>query len=145
MKWTIFLLALLLTCSATIAQKNYFLQVYAGSNAPWGTSQSLLVEEGGKTTYYLTEVGKGDLDSSSFTLTKSELGKVNETLKKMNFYKLNAAYNEESVDGVALTVIAKKGQVENTVTWENIETKETKMLIDNVNAILKKRNIQLQY
>jgi len=128
-----------------MAQKNYFLQVYAGSNAPWGTTQSLLVEESGKTTYYLTEVGKGDLDTSSFTLTKAELNRLSETLKKMNYYKLSRNYNEESVDGLRLTVIAEKGSSKNAVTWENFRTKETKLLLDNVNAILKKRNIEITY
>gem|GEM_PF-4530301 len=145
MKSTFLLLALILSCSLSMAQKNYFLQVYAGSNAPWGTTQSLLVEESGKTTYYLTEVGKGDLDTSSFTLTKAELNRLSETLKKMNYYKLSRNYNEESVDGLRLTVIAEKGSSKNAVTWENFRTKETKLLLDNVNAILKKRNIEITY
>ena len=127
------------------AQGDFYLKVYAGSNAPWGESQYLTVDARGPTHYKLIDAEKGPLDSMSFTISKDDLNKLKQVFTTIRFVQLNKSYNEQSIDGTALSATLTSSGKTHRVTWFNIHTKESDQLKDRLNGILKKKGISLLY
>lgn len=142
------LLLISIMCSAFInasAQTNFSMRLYAGSNAPWGESQYVSIDSKGNGKYDLSEVNKGVKDSLSFTISRAEITQLDEVVSKIEFFKLNASYNSQSRDGVRLSVEISVSGKTHTVHWINIHTKETAILLDKLNSILKSKGINIHY
>ena len=146
MKKILFLLSIL--CSIFIgvsAQTNFSIKLYAGSNAPWGESQFLSIDAKSHVHYELSEVNKGVKDSSSFTITKSQMQDIEAVVNKIRFFSLNASYNSQSRDGTRLSVEVLQSGKSHSVSWINIQTNESTQLLDKLNSILKSRGINIHY
>jgi hypothetical protein len=127
------------------AQTNFSMKLYAGTNAPWGESQYVTIDSKGNGKYDLSEVNKGVKDSLSFTITQQQLKQLNEVINKIQFFKLNATYNSQSRDGSRLSVEISASGKTHTVHWINIQTNETKLLLEELNLILKNKGINIHY
>lgn len=134
-----------LNISQSHSQTSFSLRLYAGSNASWGKSQFLSIDSKGNCFYSLTEVNKGVIDSSSFKISSAQLSKINETITKIKFFKLNKTYNEKSRDGTRLSVEVTSGGKTHTVHWINIHNSESDQMLSKLNAILKAKNISITY
>lgn len=126
-------------------QTTFSLKLYSGSNASWGQNQFLSIDYKGHCYYALSDVNKGIKDSSSFKISTSQLNKLNETITKIQFFKLNKTYNEQSRDGTRLSVEIISGGKDQVVHWVNFHNKDSDLLLTTINAILKSKNISISY
>jgi len=111
----IHILCLLSICGS--AQTNFSMKLYAGSNAPWGQSQNVTIDSKGNVKYELSEVNKGVKDSSSFSITRTQLSLLNQVVNQIQFFKLNEFYNKESRDGTRLSVEITDAGKTHRVHW----------------------------
>jgi hypothetical protein len=142
------LVLLSMMCSTFIiasAQTNFSMKLYAGSNAPWGESQYVTIDSKGNGKYDLSEVNKGVKDSLSFTISAAQMKELDDVVNQIRFFKLNASYNSQSRDGTRLSVEISVSGKTHIVHWINIHTKETGLLLDKLNAILKSKGINIHY
>ena len=132
----------LLYCAA---QSGFYMKVYAGSNASWGKNQLLVIDSKGNCSYKLTEVGKGAIDSSSFTLTAKEMKDLQDVLKQVDFFKLDEVYQKNAVDGMGILVQVKRSGNDRTVRVINKHIPQMETIVARLNTILDSRRITLKY
>lgn len=143
---TVYLLSffILITLPAW-AQTGFSMELYAGSNAPWGESQYITIDAKGNVFYTLSEVGKGVKDSLKFKITQTQVNELSTLLNSIQFFRLKEKYNEASRDGTRLSVLASVSGKKNKVHWINIHTAESDQLAAKLNAMLKTKNLSLLY
>ncbi|HRO43937.1 MAG TPA: hypothetical protein PL009_13960 [Flavipsychrobacter sp.] len=147
MKKTLLLVCVLcfLLPSTAFSQTDFSIRILAGARAPWGEVQLISIDGKGNGKHKLTNGRTGDIDSTSFSISKDELSKLREALNTVNFFNLNEGYNTQSVDGSAMSVSATMAGKSKEVTWFNVQNKETTILKDRLNGILKKKGITIRY
>lgn len=143
----IFLLTSILfyTFNYATAQGNFSIKIYAGSNAPWGESQFVSIDPKGVVKYDRSDVNTGIKDSLTFTITKAQLAQLHDAVNQVRFFTLNTVYNARSRDGTRLTVEVVAGGRTHRVSWLNIHTRETALILSRLNAIFRGRGITIQY
>lgn len=137
-----FLCAILIHASA---QKNISMELYAGSNAPWGKNQSLTINANGECKYILTEVEKGVIDSSSFTISHAQLNELYNIVQESHFFKLDKIYNSGDVDGTGLYLKVELSGKSHEVRIINEQVKEVKLIIDKLNIIMDTYQVHINY
>lgn len=127
------------------AQTNFSMKLYAGSNASWGKSQYLSIDPQGHLRYDQGEVNKGIKDSLAFMLTTSQMAQLHDVINTIRFFSLDKTYNAQSLDGTRLSVEVSIAGKTHTVHWINIHTRESELLLDNLNLTLKSKGIVIHY
>ena len=145
MKRNLLLLMLCFAGFSVFAQKSTSLKLYAGSNAPWGTNQSLTIDANGNLKYELGEVNRGVKDSKTFMLSSTQLAELDEVIDQIRFFSLEPSYNSQSRDGTRLSVEITQSGKTHTVHWINIHTTETNTLLEKINKMLVNKGIIIQY
>lgn len=146
MKPILFILCLLWAMAITAsAQTNFSMKLYAGSNASWGKSQYLSIDPQGHLRYDQGEVNKGIKDSLAFMLTTSQMAQLHDVINTIRFFSLDKTYNAQSLDGTRLSVEVSIAGKTHTVHWINIHTRESELLLDNLNLTLKSKGIVIHY
>jgi hypothetical protein len=146
MKKALFLIAIL--CLGILqlhSQSSFSLKLYAGSNASWGKSQTLSIDSKGHCFYALSEVKKGIIDSSRFSISAAQFTQLQDVIAKIQFFKLEKTYNAKSRDGTRLSVEVASGGKDEVVHWVNIHNKESDLLLQKLNEMLKSKNIRISY
>lgn len=144
----LFILILLLSTSFSFCaaqSPDYFMVIYAGSNAPWGKNQSFTIDANGNCKYILTEVGKGAIDSNLFTITKTELQELSDQVKQSKFYTLKKGYNTNSVDGTSIYIKVTQSDKSKEVSVVNTHIPEVDALVDKLNTIISTQQIKIKY
>ena len=75
------------------AQPQIVLQVTAGSRAPWGFYQNLVMDSKGKCTYTRSEVNGSVKESSSFNITMTQLNSFFAEVERLKFFNLKEKYD----------------------------------------------------
>lgn len=127
------------------AQTNFSMKLYAGSNAPWGEGQYISIDSNGNGRYDLSDVNKGLKDSLSFTISPDQIKQLNNVMTRIQFLKLNASYNSQSRDGTRLSVEISVSGKNHAVSWINIHTTETAILLNELNSVLNSKGINIHY
>src|SRR5207302_4931171 len=93
------LLVLLDLFISTSVQSQVVVQINAGSRASWGTNQNLTIDKTGHCSFYLSEVRGAIKDSSSFTISASQLDSFLTKAAQVGFFNLNSRYDGGYADG----------------------------------------------
>ena len=142
------LLTLLLACISLTylgAQKApIVIQVNAGSRAPYGTVQNLLVDASGRCSYNVDDVTGLQVSSSKFNISKVQ---VDSFLKKANdigFFKLQPTYSE-GYDGSGVFMSLNYAGHKYHVDLINRSVPEITTLLDMLNGFLAPRKVRIDY
>lgn len=120
------------------------IQFNAGSRAPDGTVQNLLIDAGGHCTYTEDEVSGLNVASSDFNISKAQ---VDSFLKKANdigFFKLQAQIHK-GYDGSGIFVSMNYQGNKHHVDVTNTSVPEIDALVSMMNEILATKNIKISY
>ena len=143
-KQILYLVIFFSSFSIEVSSQNVF-QVNAGSRAPYGKYQNLVIDITGKCTFTFSEVNGKIIETSSFNITAAELNSLYGEAEKIKFFELNEKYDGGYSDGYGVFVAMRRGNRKHYVSLVNIEIPEINQLIKFLNNILKPHNIRIYY
>lgn len=140
-----FLLCLACSISYFPAQSQVVLQINAGSRAPFGDYQSLLVNLNGECSYKLVTVNGPVKDSSRFTIAKSQLDSIFSKAEQIGFFQLNNKYDGGRVDGAGILIAMNSSGKKKSVQVLNVDVPQVNELVAFINRILQPQKIRIDY
>ena len=127
------------------ARSQIVFQVNAGSRAPWGTNQNLLVEKSGHCTYSLTEVNGPVKNSSSFDIPLSQLDALLAKAEELGFFRLKDKYDAGYSDGAGIFIAMRSSGKKHSVQLLNMDIPQINQLVSYLNRILEPHKIHIYY
>ncbi len=141
-----YLFSILVLCSlATASTAQLVVQIDAGSRASYGFIQSLSIDKNGKCQYVKYDVSTSAIkDSSSFSITPTQLSGFLNKAESSGFFSLNQEYHK-GVDGAGIFIALNKGGKKGSVDLKNTDLPAINSLIATLNTILESRKITIYY
>lgn len=139
------LLALIVLETSAQTPSDFTLIVFAGSYAPWGTNQSLVIDSLWNVSFYQSELPSGDVDSVFAVLDSFEMQAINDTVMTVNFFNLDTLYDSGAVDGSGIFLRIMASEMEHSVQAINITVPEVDRIVRTLNTILEPYGIKLNY
>jgi len=121
------------------------IHINAGSRAPYGTYQNLLVNTNGECNYQLREVSGKGKDSAVFTISKSQLDSIFAKADQLGFFQLNDKYDRGVADGAGILIALNSSGKKKTVQLLNTDVPQVNELVAFINHILEPRKIRIYY
>jgi hypothetical protein len=120
-------------------------QINAGSRAPWGNNQNLLIDNKGHCTYFLSEVNGAVKDSSSFIFSASQLDSFFTRAEQVGFFQLNSKYDGGVADGAGIFISMNHAGKKHSVDLQNQDIPPVNELIGYLNLLLASHKIRIYY
>lgn len=121
------------------------LQVDAGSRAPWGIYQNLVMDAKGHCTYTRSKVNGPVLESSSFTITTQQMDALFSKADQVKFYQLKEKYDGGYSDGAGIFIALRRDGKNHHVDLRNTDIPEVNQWVALFNDILKPHKIRIYY
>ena len=131
--------------ASTQAQSQTVVQINAGSRAPWGQNQNLLIDAKGRCTYYIKEVNGRIKDSSVFNISTKQLDSLFTKAMQVGFYSLNKKYDGGYSDGAGIFIAIRHLNQKNSVSLLNTDIPQVSELVALLNRFLLPRKIRIYY
>ena len=138
---------LLLSASLTYisAQKApIVIQFNAGSRAPEGTVQSLLIDAAGHCTYSVDDVTGASLSQTDFSIKQAQVDSLLKKAYDLGFFKLQEQYRK-GYDGSGIFVSMNYAGQKHHVDVTNTSVPEINTLVNVLNTMIASKNIKINY
>jgi len=140
------LLLILFCCAAGIASSQApVVFINTGSRAPYGTNQELTIGINGQCKYYLKEVNGPIKDSSSFSISATQLDSLFTKARQLGFFSLNNSYHSTKVDGGGVYISMNHNGDKKRVDVRNTDVPAINELMAWVNGMLAPRGISIKF
>lgn len=121
------------------------LYVDAGSRAPWGNREELLVNKNGKVLYYLVNE-KGDIVDSAITnITLQQITSFFQQASQNGFFKLDSIYDGGVADGSGIYMSMNDNGSMHHVSVLNTNVPAVTELLTLLKSMLEPKNIRIRY
>ncbi len=124
---------------------DFSLQAFAGSYAPWGTNQLLLIDSLGSVAFYQSDLDSPGVDSIFALLDPLEIQAIYDTVTAVGFFSLDTLYDIGARDGSGISLWSAASGTEHSVEAINIAVPEVNRIVWTLNTILEPFGIQLNY
>jgi len=121
------------------------LQVNAGSRAPWGSTQNLLVDAKGNCSYKKSIVNGPVKDSSTFSISGKQLDSLFAKAELINFFGMNEKYDGGYSDGAGIFISIRSGSKKHHVELLNTDLPGINQFIGLLNRILAPHKVLIYY
>jgi hypothetical protein len=141
------LLSFFLMCASAAyacAQTPILIQVDAGSRAPYGTTQSLLIDAKGKCSYHSDVVHGARKESLHFDIMPAQVDSFLKKADALGFFKLKKDYHE-GVDGSGIFIAMNYNGKKADVDLVNTDLPEINALIKWLNGVLQPHKVRIDY
>jgi len=132
-----------LVCS--IAQSQTVIQVNAGSRAPYGNYQNLLISADGKCSYQLAQVNGPVKDSAHFTISSAQVDSLFTKAEQVGFFQLNAKYDAGYADGSGVMIAMNHSGNKKTVQLLNTDIPQINDWVTLLNHMLLPQKSRIYY
>ena len=119
--------------------------INAGSRAPYGTYQNLLIDISGQVSYQRREVSGAVKDSLVFSITKSQLDSIFSKAEQTGFFQLNNKYDGGFADGAGILIGMNSSGKKKTVQLLNTDIPQINELVALINRMLEPQKIRIYY
>ena len=121
------------------------IHINAGSRAPYGTYQNLLIDISGQASYQRREVSGTIKDSLAFSITKSQLDSIFAKAEQTGFFQLNNKYDGGFADGAGILIAMNSSGKKKTVQLLNTDIPQINELVALINRMLEPQKIRIYY
>lgn len=119
--------------------------INAGSRASYGNYQDLTIYADGTCVYSLRETNGERKDSSSFTISRSQLDSFFLKADQTGFFNLNARYDGGLADGSGILISLNNSGRKHSVHVINTDVPAINELINWFNTLLVEHRIRIYY
>ena len=128
---------------AVLSQVVFFIN--AGSRAHSGKQQELLLDSKGNARFLLREVNGRITDSSSFSITTTQLDSLFKKAEQVGFFNLEAKYADSSADGAGIYISLNSSGKLKSVHVVNTDVPAINELVRFLNNMLAPHRIRIYY
>ena len=107
----------------------FYLEAFAGSYAPWGTNEFLVIDTLGHVSFWKSDLEIAGGDSVFVTLTSQQQQAIYDTVNAVAFYSLNLKYDSGAEDGSGVSIYVQRGGVAHAVEVRNIAVAAVNRLV----------------
>ena len=139
------LILLLIAISGAVTAQAPVVFVNAGSRAPYGKQQELMIYPNGLCKYYSGEVNGMLKDSATFNITAAQLQSFFTKATSVGFFELEKSYNGKKTDGAGVYISLNYNGRKKKVYVANTPVPPVDELMKHLNSILAARAVYLSY
>jgi len=124
---------------------DFSVSAFAGSYAPWGRNQLLLIDSLGHVAFWESDLDSPGVDSIFALLDPQEMQTIYDTVTTVGFFSLDTLYHSGALDGSGIYLYITASGTKHSVESVNIGVPEVNRIARTINAVLDTFGIQLKY